>query len=815
MKRIDLAGEWRLVRVATRETVPANIPGDTHSALIAAGRIPDPYVGTAELDVQWVGREDWRFERDFEVSADLLKEEAIELTFDSLDTIAAVTLNGKRIGTGRNMFVRCRFDAKSALRLGKNTLSVTFTSAENTALREAARLPYPIPASTYPVQSPHRNLLRKAQCHAGWDWGPCLMVAGIYGEVSLLAYSEVRIDYVTTEQRHTRGACTIKITAQCSAVHDGDYPLTVRLGDQEATRTVRLFKGDNHAQISVTVSSPRLWWPNGYGEQHLYDLTVRVAGHEVRKRIGLRTLALVCRKDKAGLSMVFRVNGVDVFCKGANWIPADALPGRITRERIDHLLGSAVHANMNMIRVWGGGQYESEDFYDLCDQKGLLVWQDMMFACALYPATQDFLSTVEEEIRHQVTRLRDHACIALWCGNNEDVGALTWFPESRAKRDRYIVDFDRLNEGVVGRVVREADPTRTFWPSSPSAGPGDYSDNWHDDSRGDMHFWNVWHEGKPFSAYQEIAPRFCSEFGYQSFPSMAAIRGYAGEDDLNVTSPVLEHHQRSPRGNSIITEMFTRYFRVPEGLSSFVYLSQVQQAMAISTAVEYWRSLRPTCMGTLYWQLNDNWPVCSWSSIEYSGAWKLLHYAARRFYAPVLLTGFLKRGKVEVWLVNDAQEEARGTVTVRALDFAGKLLAIDTRAVRAKPGSAGLVKAYPLSQLVASPEAGFVHLTLEHHDAVSRNDLFLTEPKRCTIKRPLLQHDVSEDGSGFVVRLGTDVPAFYVSLSTEGIEGIFDDNCFTLLPDEPREVRFTPRRRTTLAALKRSLSVQHLRDTYR
>ena len=294
-----------------------------------------------------------------------------------------------------------------------------------------------------------------------------------------------------------------------------------------------------------------------------------------------------------------------------------------------------------------------------------MIWHDMMFSCALYPSTPGFLANVEREIRHQVKRLRDHPCIALWCGNNEDVGALTWYPESRKNRDRYIVDYDRLNEGVIGRVVDECDPTRTFWPSSPSAGRGDYSDNWHDDRRGDMHYWSVWHESKAFSAYYEVSPRFCSEFGYQSFPSVELARGYCPPGQMNVTSPVMEHHQRHGRGNALIVEMFTRYFRMPEGFENFVYLSQVQQALAIKTAVEHWRHLRPTCMGTLYWQLNDNWPVCSWSSLEYGGKWKLLHHAARRFYAPTIVSAFQRPDRtVEVWLTSDTLQSQKAAVTV-------------------------------------------------------------------------------------------------------------------------------------------------------
>jgi beta-mannosidase len=476
---------------------------------------------------------------------------------------------------------------------------------------------------------------------------------------------------------------------------------------------------------------------------------------------------------------------------------------------------------MNMLRVWGGGQYESDDFYSLCDRMGILVWHDMMFSCALYPATPSFLSSVEREIRHQVKRLRDHPCIALWCGNNEDVGALTWYPESRQNRDRYIVDYDRLNEGVIGRVVDECDPTRTFWPSSPSAGRGDYSDNWHDDARGDMHYWSVWHEGKPFSAYYTVVPRFCSEFGYQSFPSLNTIRTYASPEDFNVTSPVMEHHQRHPGGNSIITEMFTRYFRVPEGFESFVYLSQVQQALAIKTAVEYWRRLRPVCMGTLYWQLDDNWPVCSWSSLEYDGSWKLLHYAAKRFFAPVLLAAQADEEHVEVWVANDRREEAKGTATVSVVDFQGKIISTEDVPVRATAGSARLLKKYRRADLAPSPRRAFLHLSIDCGGETASNELFLAEPKRCEVARAKVVPSVIETKNGLAVRLSTDRPAFYVALSVTGIQGEFDDNCFTLLPGSPRVVTFTPSapgggaRPVTAAQLGGALSVMHLRDTYR
>ena len=815
MRSIDLAGTWRLHRISRKESFPAAVPGDTHSALLAAGRIPDPYTGTNEMDVLWVGREDWAYERGFDVDAKILKQDRIHLTFESLDTVADIYLNGKSIGSADNMFVRWRFDAKPYLKPGKNILRVVFTSAENAAIAESEKLPYPVPHSIFPVQSPHRNLIRKAQCHSGWDWGPCLMVAGIAGRTTLDAWSDVRIDYVYTEQKHSKGRCVVRVFVECEAARAGEYALSAGIGEATVTKKVWLAAGSNRPVLDVVVVSPELWWPNGHGEACLYDLSVRAGGHALTRKIGLRTLQVVNKEDAKGLSMVFRVNGRDIFCKGANWIPPDALPQRESRESLEHLLESARTAHMNMLRVWGGGRYETDDFYALCDQKGILIWHDMMFSCSLYPSTPAFLQNVEREIRHQVKRLRDHPSIALWCGNNEDVGALTWYPESRKNRDRYIVDYDRLNEGVIGRVVDECDPTRTFWPSSPSAGRGDYSDNWHDDRRGDMHYWSVWHEGKPFSSYYEVTPRFCSEFGYQSFPSVRTIRGYAKEEELNVTSPVLEHHQRNKNGNSAITEMFTRYFRVPEGFENFVYLSQVQQALAITTAVEYWRALRPTCMGTLYWQLNDNWPVCSWSSIEYDGTWKLLHYAAKRFFAPVLLCAWLKDGRVEVSLVNDLPVDARCRTTVAVVSFSGKVLRRESADVRAPAGSVQKVKSWALDGIASSPEAAFIHLTLVRDSETSYGELFLTEPKRVTLERAKVSLETEGTEGGFSVRLSTDAPAFYAALDPGGIAGEFSDNCVTLLPGTVRTVRFRPREKVTIDKFRRALSVRHLRDSYK
>lgn len=817
MQIIDLSGIWQLRQADSDEVIPAQVPGDTHSALLAAGKIPDPYWGDNELQVQWIGRQNWEYSRTFTISEEFLSHESVYLHLDRLDTITEIRLNDQLVGTTDNMFLRYRFEVKDLLKPGENTLTILFKSAELTAIERSKQLPYEYPHSVYPIQSPHINLIRKVPCHGGWDWGPCLMVSGIYGDVYLGATSIGRIEYVYTTQTHEPGLCTVEVTVEFESPKGGETDFTVHLAGQTLTRKVNLTPGLNKLTEKVTIANPKLWWPNGHGDQPLYDLTVEVGGDKVSKRLGLRQLEIVTEEDEIGLSFVVRVNGRDIFCKGANWIPVDALPSRHTREVMDDLLTSAQKANMNMIRVWGGGQYETDDFYELCDEKGLLVWQDMMFSCSTYPATKEFLANVREEVIHQVKRLRDHACIALWCGNNECLGALNWFEVSRKNRDRYLVDYDRLFEGTIGAAVEEADPTRIYWPSSPCGGRNDYSDNWHDDSRGDMHYWTVWHENASFEAYYNVVPRFCSEFGYQSFPSLDTIRTYAPEDQFNVTSPIMEHHQRNPAGNSKITEMMTRYFRVPEGFENFIYLSQVQQALAIKTGVEYWRHLQPTCMGTLYWQLNDNWPVASWSSLEYGGKWKLLHYQTKRSYAPLLIAAFQDRDdNVEIWLVNDHPETKHTRVTVQVRDFDGNLITKETFTAEVPAGGTRLVHKYQLNELVSEKTQGFLYATVETEGEMNYTTHFFTEYKRCQLQKTAIETAVeaTEDG-GYAVTLRSNKPAFFVTCDIQGIRGEFDDNFFTLLPGEPRTIVFAPKQATSLEDVRNALSVKHLRDTYR
>ncbi len=516
--------------------------------------------------------------------------------------------------------------------------------------------------------------------------------------------------------------------------------------------------------------------------------------------------------------MYFRVNGFDVFCKGADWIPADAMPARVTTAVLDDLLESARLANMNMLRVWGGGQYESEEFYRLCDRKGLLIWQDMMFACSLYPSDEEFIETVRQELNFQIRRLRHHPCLALWCGDNEVIGATGWY--GKDKRLVNTIHYDRLNRELA-RMVATLDPERMFWPSSPCGGPNSFNDGWHDDSCGDMHYWEVWHGGREFSAYYSVKPRFCSEFGYQSFPSLETVKRFCPPEQFNVFSPVMDHHQKCVRGNAPIIGMFGKYFRMPESFENFLYLSQVQQALAIKTGVEFWRSLKPRCMGTIFWQLNDDWPVASWASIEYGGKWKQLQYHAKRFFAPVLGVLYQDETKVlRLHLVSDLPVKATATVTAVAYDFDGKELRRFELSAPLRPNENRRLKSFKASELIGlDPDASFVELVTVAETADGRrfrheNTFFFAPFKRCDLRKAALQVKVDEKGGRYFCRLTTDKPAFFVTLDTPGIPGIFSDNSVTLLPETPVELEFTPKRITSLKELQKTLAVNDLRSTY-
>ena len=597
---LELSQGWTVTN--GKHSVALAVPGDVHSALLEAGIITDPYWRDTEVSLDWVHQSEWTATRCFDFAD---TGGFWTLSFDGIDCVAEIQLNGHMLGRVDNRFLRQDFEVGEKLVTGENRLEVRFLSNSAEASARAATSPYPVPYTKDNNRIPHYNFLRKTHCDAGWDWNIALSPLGLCGPVTLRRCEAARLDDLMIRQVHRDGKVTLELDLHYTAFAPGEIEIAARCGGQSASDTVQVWPGGGKAHLSLTIEDPELWWPAGHGAQPMYDLELRLGQDLVTRRIGLRTVELVTDADEVGARFAFRVNGREIFMRGANWIPADALPARATKEVVRDRLTSAVESNMTMIRVWGGGQYEPGWFYDLCSELGLMVWQDFMFSCSLYPAhDRAWLSSVRREVLQQIRRLSGHPCMALWCGDNEVIGALTWYPEARANRDRYLAVYARLSASLEEAVAEEK-PDVAFWPSSPSVGPLDFGDGWHDDTSGDMHFWDVWHSSKDFEHYRSVRPRFCSEFGFQSFPSNRIIASFTEPDDRNVSSSVMDVHQRNHGGNSRIVETLARYFRFPEKFEDMTWLSQVSQALAMKTAIEFWRSSKPRCMGTLYWQLND------------------------------------------------------------------------------------------------------------------------------------------------------------------------------------------------------------------
>jgi beta-mannosidase len=808
---LDLAGEWSLSTADGKHQAAYFLPGDIHSALIAANLIPHPYKGKNELAVRWVADEVWHARRNFTVTP--ASGHTYYLDIDYLDTVAEIWLNGECVLKAENCFRRYRPDVTSHLRNGENEIEIRFLSNTKSANAKQAQQPFPIPYSTSNNPIPNGNMLRKPQCHFGWDWNLAIVPLGAYGKFQLCSMQAFRIEHVVVQQQHDTATNAVTIDVEVTLQGRGDTEIQVMFAGETKSRRIGHTFGEARQLFRFRVENPRLWWPSGHGEQTLYDLTVVCEDQTVTRSVGLRHVELVTTGADKVSRFAFKINGREIFCRGANWIPADALPANATPELTRELLQAAKDANMNMIRVWGGGYYEKDFFYDICDELGLLVWQDFMFACSLYPSTPDFLNEVQAEVSYQVKRLQHHACIALWCGDNELIGALTWFKESRDNRDRYLVSYDRLNR-LIETTLRSVDDRALWWPSSPSPGILDFGDTWHDDSKGDMHFWSVWHEGKSFEHYRDVTPRFCSEFGFQSCPSLRIAQQFIDhEDDLNIASPVMEHHQRNAGGNARIAETMFRYFRFPMDFGNFVYLSQVQQALAMRTAVECWRSQKPNCMGTLYWQLNDTWPVASWSGLDHGGGWKLLHYAARRFYAPVLVCIVPEKstGDYVVIGINDTGIPISAEADIQAITAAGKATPLDHVKSILPPD-----RAIEIARIAREdvPDDSVLHwawnTSSSTGDNVSGRNHYSPQPyKALPLCDPQLQINVNPDSEALKIMIMATMPALFVCAETS-VVGKFSDNCIDLLQGETVEIIFTPENIGDLAAAMDSLRIRDL-----
>ncbi len=636
MKKLDLNGKWTLdIPDSDFKAVPANVPGSVYHDLLTAELIPDPFYRANENEALKLMEHDFVYSRTFQidqVDAGLLSGEAVLLHCDGLDTLAEIFINGEKAGKADNMHRTWEFDVKSLLKEGENSITVRFSSPTK-FIREAYEQG---PADGSSDAMKGFPLLRKAHCMFGWDWGPRLPDAGIWRDICIISVEKARIGDVYVKQRHEKGRVFVTVRTN-TVILDKDAPLKLHIERPDPEGGVLTREASVEEVPEIEIENPQLWWVAGYGEQPLYTVSVTLLSDERpldkwEKRIGLRTLTVCREKDQWGESFCHVINGVKIFAMGSDYIPEDNLLPRVNPERTRRLLQDARAANMNLIRVWGGGYYPDDYFYDICDELGLMVWQDFMFACAVYNLTDDFEESITAEFTDNIRRIRSHPSLALWCGNNENEGLLKRWATS----PKQWADYIKINEYIIPHVLKKENPETFYWPSSPSSG-GSF-DKPYDPDRGDVHYWAVWHERMPFTDYRKYFFRYVSEFGFQSFPCMETINSFALPEDKNVFSYVMEKHQRNSSANGIIASYLSQTYLYPNSFDLFVYASQLLQAQAIQYGVEHWRRNRGRCMGTVIWQLNDCWPVVSWASIDYFGRWKALHYFAKKFFAPVLIS---------------------------------------------------------------------------------------------------------------------------------------------------------------------------------
>lgn len=839
---LDLAGTWTLTAEDGRAW-PARVPGCVHQGLMDAGVLPPLWWRDNELQHQWPADRAWVYEREVDVDADLLAADAVLLRCEGLDTLAEVAINGTVVGNADNMHRTWVFDAKPHLRVGANTIRIRFAAILPVLRAKDAERHLPA-WNTYHQDFRGKSWLRKMACSFGWDWGPMAPTAGIWRGISLHVHRKARLDDVRIVQTHHDGDVDLAITSTCT-----------RTGEEALRLRTRIFEGDRRIaeaegsgdHLTVTLRQPRLWWPNGQGDQVLHRVEVDLLGADGSvidtwsRRIGLRDLRLVREEDQWGESFAFSVNGRRIFAKGANWIPCDVLVSEVGEATYRDLLGSARDSGMNMIRCWGGGIYEHEAFYDCCDEFGLLVWQDFMFACATYPTFDPaFLANVEAEAVDNVRRLRHHPCIALWCGNNELEQGLvdeTWTDRAMSWSD-YAKLFDRLLPDVVAREHGEA----AYWPCSPHTPYGDRR-NFNNDRCGDAHAWSVWFGGQSFESQRTWTYRFQSEFGFQSFPEPRTIAAFTEPEDRHLNSFIMDYHQRSKQqGNSTIFRYLLEWFHPPRDLDRTLWLSQLTQALCVQYAAEHSRRIQPRMEGCVYWQINDCWPAATWSSIDVFGRWKALQYFATRFFAPVLVSGLedLVDHTVAVHVSNHRPESLHAEVRWRVSDCAGEILASGDTTVTVPPQRNLEATIIPCRDLrwrkgdkdcvpgnIADKARGLLGQYVGDRDllvwmevveggvVLSRNLTLFARPKHLDLRRPEVTTEVSatEDG-GFAIRLASDVPALWTRLELADTDARFSDNFLHLDGRTEQIVICRPKDPLGLAQVRERLRVESLADTY-
>lgn len=826
-----LNGKWIMNERGSEGYIEASVPGSVLSALLVQHRVVDPFFGTNEYEIREMFRKDYLFAREFEVAPELYDQERIRLCCKGIDTVGRIYINNMLVGSVSNMHRTYNFDVKHLLHPGLNTIMVEILSPINYI---EGYKPLHEKEIDYTPQGCMKGnqYIRKAHSMLGWDWGPQLPDCGIWRSIDLIGYSLIRLDDVQIIQHHEKKKVTLEIRVRGELIRPSHYIIQAEIVTPDGrVSAVTETMTSNEVTIFMEIDNPKLWWPNGFGEHPLYTVSVFALDMNGNQwdsksyRIGLRTINVIQEKDEYGRSFCFSVNGVRIFAMGANYVPEDAIYSFITKEKIDYLLKSCVKCNFNMIRVWGGGYYPSDTFYELCDEYGLIVWQDLMFACNIYELTDDFRKNIEAEVTDNIVRMRHHACLGLICGNNEMELAWSNWDEFKNHSDALRVDYMRMFEEIIPSLAETLAPQVFFWKSSPSSGGGfNYPD---DESRGDAHCWDVWHGLKPFSSYADHNIRFVSEFGFQSFPSVKTVATYTKDEDRNIFSRVMESHQKNESANGRMLNYLADNFLFPKDFESTLYLTQIQQALAVKTGVQHFRRNRECTMGALYWQLNDNWPVASWSSIDYFGRWKPLQYFAKNFFANIAGSLVREGNTISAYIQNETRdfETRRVRVTLLTMDF--RTLHEAEYEVDVPPFGVSKVCETDYSSLIQGIE-NQVFVEAEFFDeegnvTSSEIEMFVAY-KYLDLDGSSISYSVIELSDEYVIRMMSGGFAAFVELDLKQADAVFSDNYFHLTSKREKTVRVKKADIRYLNPnvpeiqngyeLEQQLVIRTLRDTY-
>ncbi len=809
---------WEFRQVGNTKWFPANVPGTVHTDLLTNGLINDPFYRDNESSLQWIDKVNWEYRVEFAINNEMRSADRVALVFEGLDTYADVYLNGSKLLSCSNMFVPSLTYVDPANLFDKNVLLMHFKSSviEGLSLLEEYGLPLPADNDQSETGGIGPNKVsvftRKAPYHFGWDWGPRLVPTGIWRDVFLKPIIAANINDVYVKQKSlTKKSAELEIEVGVDVFIDEELTINVLINDRPG-KTVSI-KADNTnsgyplsktIKIPVTIENPALWWPNGHGKQDLYKISTTIS-HKDRiidvheQNIGLRSVELVQKPDSQGESFFFRINGKAIFAKGANYIPMDVFLPRVTPDKYEYIISSAAKANFNMLRIWGGGIYEDDLFYELCDKYGIMIWQDFMFACAMYPGNDKFLNQVTQEAGSNIKRLRNHPSIVLWCGNNEIEQAWGPYEENRGwgwkqrydSKERQIIweAYDTTFHSILPALVKKFNPETPYWHSSPSAGMGRLAS--HSNQSGDMHYWGVWHGKEPIDDFTKYKARFMSEYGFQSFPEYESVKLYTETDDHDINSPIMKIHQRSGIGNQRILDYMAQSYKIPNNFEELLYVSQLLQAKAIDKAIRFHRSEMPYCMGSLYWQLNDCWPAASWSGIDYYGRWKALHYTVKEAFKDRALYISLQNNSIVIKAISDKDEPTNATLNVNLMDFYGKSLWNRPFSVTLPSNSSKMLSSIELNKIPALQHRtdALLYVTLSVNGKVIESQKFyFSEPKELKLPFPDVNIYIRERPGKYELEITSKNLCKNLMLVSEGNAYSFSDNFFDILPGETKIV---------------------------